>query len=140
MEETTRVRTMIAISVLVLIGSGLMIVLFEGFNLWTTTMFLALVALATVALYVVTRAMKDLRSGIPLQDERSKALAGRAAHISFYLSMYLALALAFVFIVLGDSRAEVSNAELLFVVVAMMGSIHLAVSGYFNRKGTKAVR
>jgi len=140
MDEMTRVRVLVSVSVVVLVSSALMIVFFEGFNLWTAVMFLTVAAIAAIALAVVLRALKDVKNGIPLQDERSKALGGRTAFISFYLSMYLTLALAVAFIALEDRGVELSNSEVLFILVAMMGSIHLAVSGYCNRKGSKAVR
>jgi hypothetical protein len=137
MDERTRTRLMIVISALVILGSVTMILLVEGFRTWTMALFLVVVILALVALFLVMRSLKEIRSGFPLQDERSRALGARAGRFSFYASLYLTLALAFAFAVLGDRGVEVPNSELLFVLVAMMGSIHIVASTYYARKGTR---
>lgn len=136
MNEVTRVRVMMAIAAIVLLASGLFVLLAEGVNLWSMVMFLTVVAIAVVALVLVARVLRDLRSGIPLQDERSKALNARVGYYSFYLSMYLTLALAVAFTVLEDRDMTVPNSELLFIVVVIMGSIHIVLSTYFTpRRG-----
>ena len=140
MDEKTRVRVMMATSAVVLVGSVLMIVFVAGFDLWTAAMLLVAVTIALVALYVVSKRLRDFRSGMPLEDEMSRTLSARAGYLSFQVSMYLILALAFVFSAFENQEIVVSNAELLFVLVAIMGSVHLTVSAYYNRKGTKALR
>jgi len=135
MNEMARVRLMLGISAIVLLASGLFLVLVEGLNLWSMAMFLTLVAIALVAVVLVMRALRDLKSGYPIQDERSRALSARAGHYTFYVSMYATLALAVIFILLEDRDITLPNAELLFIVVAMMGSIHIVISTYLSRKG-----
>jgi len=139
MEEKAKIWMMAGVSTLVLLVGAMMIVLTDGANAWPIIAFLVVAILAVVALFIVSRAMKDVRSGIPLQDERSRALRGRASHFSFYVSLYLVLALAVVFIALEDRGIQISNSELLFAVVVIMGSIHIAFSTYYNRKGMKAL-
>jgi heme/copper-type cytochrome/quinol oxidase subunit 1 len=138
MNEIARVRLMLGISAVVLLGSGLFLVLVEGLNLWSMAMFLALVAIALVAVALVMRALRDLKSGYPIQDERSRALSARAGFSAFFVSMYATLALAFVFILLEDRDITLPNSELLFIVVAMMGSVHLVLSTYLSRKRTRS--
>lgn len=135
MDERTRMWVMVGISAIVLLGIALMIVLVEGLNAWTGVMLLTIVALALVALALAVRTMREVRSGFPLKDERSMALAMRAGNRAFYVSMYLFLFMAFGFIALEDEGIVLSNAELLFVMVALMGSIHIIFSVYYNRKG-----
>jgi len=138
MNEVVRVRVMLGVSAVVLLASGFFLVLVEGVNVWTITMFLTLVAIALVAVVLVMRALRDLRSGLPIQDERSRAQSARAGHHAFYVSMYLTLALAVVFILLEDRDVTLPNAELLFIVVAMMGTTHIIISTYLARKGGRA--
>jgi len=137
MNEITRVRVMMAIAAIVLLASGLFVLLAEGVNVWSMVMFLTVVAIAAVALVLVVRALSDLRSGFPIQDERSKALNAKAGYYSFYLSMYLTLALAVVFILLEDREMTLPNSELLFIVVVIMGSIHIAFSTYLSRRKSR---
>jgi len=134
MEEVNRVRMMMAVSAAVLVAAGLFIIAVEGLNVWSAVVFATVVAIASVALLLVTRALRDMKSGFPLQDERSKALNAKAGYYAFYLSMYLTLAIGALFVLLEDRDMTLPNSELLFIIVAMMGSIHIAFSLYVNRK------
>jgi len=138
MDERTRMWAMVGVSAVVLLGIALMIVLVEGLNAWTGVMLLTIVALALVALALAVRTMREMRSGLPLKDERSIALAMRAGNRAFYVSMYLFLFMAIGFTALEDEGVVLSNSELLFVIVALMGSIHIVLSTYYNRKGRVA--
>jgi hypothetical protein len=98
-------------------------------------MLVAIVALALVAIAMVVKSQKEIRSGFPRQDERSTALSMKAGNRAFYVSMYLFLFMAFGFSALEEEDLVVSNAMLLFVVVAIMGTIHIILSTYYSRKG-----
>lgn len=135
MDERTRMWVMVAVSGAVLLGVALMMVLVEGFDVWTGLMLLTLAAIALVAIALAMRTRAEAKSGFPLQDERSTALNMKAGNRSFYVSMYLVLFLALGFVVLEDEGAVLSNAELLFVVVAIMGTIHIILTTYYTRKG-----
>ncbi len=135
MDERTRTWAMVAVSGAVLLGVALMMVLVEGFDVWTGLTLLTLVAIALVAIALAMRTRAEAKSGFPLQDERSTALTMKAGNRSFYVSMYLVLFLALGFVVLEDEGAVLSNAELLFVVVAIMGTIHIILTTYYTRKG-----
>ena len=135
MDERVRTWVMVGISAIVLLGIALMIILVEGFNTWTGLMLLTIVALALVAIALVIRSQREMKSGFPLQDERLIAQSMRAGNRAFYVSMYLFLFMALGFIALEDEEVVVSNAELLFVVAAIMGTIHIILSTYYSRKG-----
>jgi hypothetical protein len=98
-------------------------------------MLVAIVALALVAIGMVVKSQREIRSGFPRQDERSIALSMRAGNRAFYVSMYLFLFMALGLMGLDDEEVMLSNAELLFIAVAIMGSIHIVLSAYYNRKG-----
>ena len=140
MNVVARFRLMVAVSATLILASALMIAVAEGFPLWSVTTLSVFALMAAVALFLAWKAMKDLRNGIPLQDERSQALRARASHLSFYVSAYLILGLAVVFIPLEDRDITMPISELLFFLVAIMGSIHITISTYYNRKGAKALR
>ena len=126
---------MVGVSAVVLLGVALLLVLTEGFNLWTGVVLVTLVAIAIVAIALALRSMREVRRGFPRQDERSLALSMKAGNRAFFVSMYLFLFMAMGFAVLEDQEVVVSNAELLFVVVAIMGTIHILLSTYYSRKG-----
>lgn len=135
MDERTRMWVMVGISAMVLLAIAVVIILIGGLDLWTMMMLVIIVALATVALLMAARARKEIRSGFPLKDERTILLGMRAGNRAFYVSMYLFLFMAFAFAALEDQGVVVSNAELLFVIVALMGSVHIILTTYYNRKG-----
>jgi len=135
MDERTRMWVMVGISTVVLLAIALMITLTEGINVWSMVMLVAIVALALVAIAMVVKSQKEIRSGFPRQDERSTALSMKAGNRAFYVSMYLFLFMAFGFSALEEEDLVVSNAMLLFVVVAIMGTIHIILSTYYSRKG-----
>jgi hypothetical protein len=138
MDARTRMRIMVGISTAVLLGSALFVVLAEGVNAWTVASFTILALVAVLALFYVVRAMGELRSGMPLEDERSRSLNMRAGYHAFYVSMYSLLALAFVASVLDSQEVVLPAPEMLFVAVALMGSLHIGFSTYYNRKGKVA--
>jgi hypothetical protein len=135
MDERTRMWVMVGISAVVLLAIAFMIALTEGINVWSMAMLVAIVALALIAIAMVFKSQREIRSGFPRQDERSIALSMRAGNRAFYVSMYLFLFMALGLMGLDDEEVVVSNAELLFIAVAIMGSIHIVLSAYYNRKG-----
>jgi hypothetical protein len=135
MDERTRMWVMVGISAIVLLTIGLAIILIAGVDLWSMVMFMIIIALAAIALFMAARNRREMRSGFPLKDERTILLGMRAGNRAFYVSMYLFLFMAFAFAALEDQGMAVSNAELLFVLVALMGSVHIVLTAYYNRKG-----
>lgn len=135
MDERTRMWVMVGISAVVLLGIAFMIALTEGISVWSMAVLVAVVALALVAIAMVVKSQKETRSGFPRQDERSIALSMRAGNRAFYVSMYLFLFMALGLMGLDDEEVMIPNAELLFIAVAIMGSIHIVLSAYYNRKG-----
>ena len=135
MDEMTRRWVMVGITTVVLLAIALIITLTEGINVWSMLMLVAIVALALVAIAMVVKSQRDVKSGFPRQDERSIALSMRAGNRAFYVSMYLFLFMALGLMGLDDQEVVLSNAELMFIAVAIMGSIHIVLSAYYNRKG-----
>ena len=135
MMERQRMWIMVGIAVAVLAGAGLALLLIEGVNTWTLTSFAVLATVAILALVLVARTAKELRSGYPLEDERSRFMNMRAGYYAFYVSMYSVLGLAFVMTLLEDEGIVLANGELLFLVIVLMGSVHIVLSLYFKLRG-----
>lgn len=106
--------------------------------MWSGLVLATVVAIALVALLLALRAMRELRSGMPLDDERSRAMKSRAGYYAFHISMYATLALGFVFVLFEDEGMTLPNSELLFILVALMGSIQIVLMTYLNRRGRRA--
>ena len=106
--------------------------------IWSMAMLVTVVAIALVALVLVMRALREMRRGLPLRDERSRAMNAQAGYLAFYLSLYVMLSLGVVFILLEDRDITLPNSELLFIVVVIMGSIHIAFKTYLNSRGRRS--
>ncbi len=98
-----------------------------------------LVAIALAAALVARKRLKETKSGIPSEDERSTALKMRAGYLSFFVSMYLCMALGWIFLVLLEDTTTDFPAvgELMFILVAAMGTTYLVIWTAVSRgKGT----
>jgi hypothetical protein len=138
MDERMMMWVMVGISAIILVAIGPAITLIEGLTIWTAVMLGIIAALVLMALFLVVRTAREMRSGLPLQDERSISLAMKAGNRAFHVSTYLVLFMAMGFTLVEEPGIAFSNAELLFVVVALMGSVHLIPSAYCNRRGRRA--
>ncbi len=107
-------------------------------GIWSGLVLAAVVAIALVALLLALRAMRELRLGMPLDDERSRATKARAGYYAFYICMYATLALGFMFALFEDEGMALPNSELLFIIVALMGSTQIVLLTYLNRGGRRS--
>jgi hypothetical protein len=139
MDERAKLRAFIGIVVTVLIvGAAFVIGLASvGEDNWATVTSLAIiVVMAAVALIVSRRKLKDLKSGIPSEDERSHAIRMRAGYVALFVSMYFMFGMGFVHGILEDNNvSSLPTSEWSMIYVAVMGMIFLALNAYLNRKG-----
>jgi len=139
MNEKARFWRFVGILVTVLVvGGSFAIVSVSGSagNLWTLVPALILVIMAMIALVVARKKMKELKSGIPSEDERSSAIRMRAGYLAFFISLYFVLGMSFFHAMLEDNQvSSLPTSEWLMVYVAAMGSIFLALNAYLTRKG-----
>jgi len=139
MDERTRLRGFVAV-VVVALGVGTVFLFASGTagtdNWATVTSAVILATMALVAIVVARRGMKDLKSGFPMEDERSRAIKTRAGYLAFYVSLYLILGMSFVHAMLEDNEiSSLPTSEWLMVYVGIMGSIFLILTAYLKRKG-----
>ncbi len=107
----------------------------EGENMWIPLTAVIVVATAVVMVLVARKRLKEMRQGIPSDDERSMALKMRAGYLAFFVSMYLCLALGWVFgVLLEDTSAKLpGTGTVMFALVAMMGVIYFVVWAVVSR-------
>lgn len=139
MDEEARFRRFVGIVVTMLVVGALLVVVFAnvGADNWATVVSAAiLVSLAAVALLSARKKMKELKMGIPSEDERSIAIRMRAGYLAFYVSLYFILGMSFVHAILEDDEvSSLPTSEWLMIYVAAMGSIFLVLNAYLSRKG-----
>ncbi|MBW2989747.1 DUF2178 domain-containing protein [Candidatus Woesearchaeota archaeon] len=93
--------------------------------------FIAAMILA-FAFVVFRRGNRDLKQGLPLQDERSRRVMEKASSLAFYVSLYLLLAVGFFSDGIIKFR-DVSQATGL--AVGGMALLFAVFWAYYNKKG-----
>ena len=83
------------------------------------------------AIMVYKRGNKDVKNGFPIQDERSKRVMEKASSLTFYVSLYLLLAIGFASDDLIKFR-DVSQAT--GAAVGGMALLFLIFWIYYNKK------
>ena len=99
--QRARMWMMVGLSAAIL-AMALLITLVGRIDAWSGIVLVIILAIAVVAIALAVRSMREIRSGFPLQDERSLALSMRAGNRAFYVSMYLVMFIAIAFAVLED--------------------------------------
>ena len=139
MDEKARFRAFVGIAITVLVLGAFFVVAFAnaGVDNWATLMSVAIiVSMAAIALIVARKKLKELKSGIPSEDERSRAIRMRAGYLAFYISLYFVFSMSFFHAILEDNQvSSLPTSEWLMVYVAAMGSIFLVLNAYLMRKG-----
>ncbi len=139
MDENTRFRRFVAVVAAVLVGGAIFVVVtgVVGTDDWATVMpAVVLVTMALVAMVIIRRKLRELKSGFPMEDERSKSIKMRAGYLAFFISIYLMLAVGFVLAILEDNQvSSLPTSEWFMFYVAIMGLIFLGLNAYLNRRG-----
>jgi len=142
MDGKARFRAFVAVVVVVLAGGVLYLVATVGAGVevaWTLVSAVILASMALVVIAVILKERKELKSGFPKDDERSRAIRMRAGYLAFFISLYFLFGMSGVQTLLEDRQiASLPTAEWGMIYVAVMGSIFLAVHTYLNRKGVPA--
>ena len=84
------------------------------------------------AVFIYRRGNRDLKSGYPLKDERSRRVIERATYMAFLISLYLLLAIGFLSEDVLKFR-DVSQAT--GIAVGGMTILFAVFWIYYNRKG-----
>jgi len=96
--------------------------------------------LATIVLLgvlVVWKTLREMRSGFPLKDERTRIVTGRAATYAFYFGSYFMIALMLMNILSREFRgAPLLDAGYALVISVLVQSLSfIGLRLYFSRKG-----
>ena len=86
---------------------------------WSEVTGLILATVIVTGVFFIWRMLKELRSGLPLKDEGTQRVSGKAAYYSFYLGSYFMIVLMLLNIV----NREFRGAYLLDGWYALMFSI-----------------
>ncbi len=128
-----RLTAIIILSLLVTATGILWMITSFGNGDFAGGIFGAIIAITILAfaLFVFVRGNRDLKEGYPLKDERSRRVIEKASFTSFYVSLYLLLAMGYFSDDLIPFR-DVSQAT--SVAVGGMALLFLIFWLYYNRK------
>jgi hypothetical protein len=139
MDERNRFRLFIGIIVSIIV-IGLLFVAgaanSEDADNWAVIASAVIVgSIALVASLVARKRLKEMKSGFPSEDERSVAIKMRAGYLSFFVSMYLCMALGWIFSAFLEdtTMALPSLGTVMFILVAAMGTTYIVVWAAISR-------
>ena len=129
----SKIKAILIAVLAVMVAGGLIVYAFVSGNLGYSII-LAVVALVLLVFFVLfaMRRYKDASKGLPFEDERSKRVMEKAASKSFFVTLYVLLAIG----LLSDDAInfrDVSQATGL--AIGIMAVLLFAFWIYYNRKG-----
>jgi len=95
-----------------------------------------LATIIVIGVFVVWRIAREIRSGFPLQDERTRLITGKAATFAFYIGSYFMIAMMLVNILyLEFLDTPLLDAGYALVISVLVQSLSfLGFRYYFNVK------
>ena len=97
------------------------------------------VILATVVIlgvYLIWRMLKEMRSGLPLKDERTQKVSGKAAYYAFHLGSYFMIALLLLNLLSSEFRGVylLDGWYALNLTIIVQSLMYLGFRLYYERK------
>ncbi|MDY6932180.1 MAG: hypothetical protein SVJ22_09735 [Halobacteriota archaeon] len=102
--------------------------------------FMALVVcLSIFSSFIVIKRAKDLKSGLPVEDELSRKVSHKAGAHAWISSIWIAVALVWynTFFVDNFNVPELATEQALGAVILSSGMIFFVLAFYYNRRGEK---
>ena len=94
-----------------------------------------LVTIVVVGVFVAWRTFRELRSGYPLQDERTRMIRGRSATFAFFIGVYFMLALMFGNIIYIETQgAPLLDAGYALDISVLVQSITFLIANYYFKR------
>ena len=103
---------------------------------WSLGSSVILATIVIIGIFVVWKMSRELRSGFPLQDERTKAITGRSATFAFYIGSYFMIALMLGNILSLEFRGRqlMDTGYALVAAILVQSLIFIVVNSYFKMK------
>ncbi len=139
MGSKNRLRRFVVVVVAVVI-LGVLFLLFNistGASIsWALVCLLIIVTIGIAGIVTAVIALRESKRGIPMGDERSKAITMKAGYIAFFISLYFLLIMGFIFSSIDEEIVSYfPTAEWPMFFDAAMGVIFILVLSYLKIKG-----
>ena len=133
MKEKMTVILGIGIAVLVIITLGFYLMANDNIEFFEIASVLIIVILVSSSSYIIWDRMKNLKAGLPAQDERLKLAGYKAGYYGFIAAIWSAVGSNLGYIMLFDE--ELRGGLVTAAVVLISGLVFMFSFFYFSRKG-----
>ena len=86
---------------------------------------------------ILWKKAKDIKAGLPIEDELAKKTAWKAGYYSYLFSVWVAVSLLWYNIIIPERFGvpELTVEHVIGVLVLLPGAFFIGLSMYFNKKG-----
>jgi hypothetical protein len=133
MKEKMTVILGIGIAVLVIITLGFYLMANDNIEFFEIYSVLIIVILVSSSSYIIWDRIKNLKAGLPAQDERLKLAGYKAGYYGFIAAIWSAVGSNLGYIMLFDE--ELRGGLVTAAVVLISGLVFMFSFFYFSRKG-----
>lgn len=134
MKEKTTIIVGIGIAVLVIFTFIFYYIAKDTIELFDFVPGLIVIILVTTSIYIIWDRAKNLKKGLPAQDERLKLAGYKAGYYGFIAAIWSAIGSNLGYIMLFDQ--ELRGGLVVAAVVLVSGIVFMISYIYFSRKGT----
>jgi hypothetical protein len=133
MKEKMTIILGIGITVLVIITMAFYLIANDTIELFEIISILIIVILVSTSSYIIWDRVKNLKAGLPAQDERLKIASYKAGYYGFIAAIWSAVGSNLGYIMLFDQ--ELRGGLVVAAVVLISGLVFMGSFIYFSRKG-----
>lgn len=133
MKEKMTIVVGAGIAVLVIFTFGFYLLAKETIEVFDIVTILIVLILVTTSIYLIWDRLKNIRAGLPAQDERLKLAGYRAGYYAFIAAIWSAVGSNLGYVMLFDQ--ELRGGLVTASVVLVSGIVFMISYIYFSRKG-----
>lgn len=133
MKEKMTIMVGAGIAVLVIFTFAFYLIAKETIELFDITSVLIVIILVITSIYLIWDRAKNLRAGLPAQDERLKLAGYKAGYYGFIAAIWSAIGSNLGYIIFFDQ--ELRGGLVVAAVVLISGMVFMISYIYFSRKG-----
>ena len=136
MKEIKKIIIMTLVGILVLIGVLFYILGSSNIDLGEFPLIMIPIILVIAVTVIIWDKIKNLRAGLPSEDERAKKLNWKAGAYSYFATIWISVGLLWYNIFAENLDLPILNVgQVIAAIVLLSGLCFFAFSFYFMRKG-----
>jgi peptidoglycan/LPS O-acetylase OafA/YrhL len=133
-----KMKVMVGLSIAGIAMLGLALFTMGGVASFSEIVFVVLTIILVIGVTaIIINKSKEVKKGLPAEDELSKKISWRAGAYSYFATIWIAIAIMW-YNTLGVDKLglyELSTVEIVGVIVLVSGVIYISLAMLFNRRG-----